>query len=132
MLSSALDFFAPELLCQLYPEWRFEGLDGLSLVRATKIASRSAELAGMCCLIHDQTWTPFFAQIQHDPEGTEIEWMRCCVGIRGDGRGGLLRLPRASSDVGLALAIAQSPDGFDWVFTATLGEATIAQQDARC
>ncbi len=84
-------------------------------------AERQAEVIGMCCLIQDQTWTPIDVRLRHAESSPGIEWMACRVGARGNGNGGLLRIPHGSLDSKIPVRVAEDPEVFDWTDTATLG-----------
>lgn len=58
-----LELYIPRLLSRKYPEWEYESLDGFFLANAQKIGLDTAELAGLCILISDQTVTPVFIRL---------------------------------------------------------------------
>jgi len=76
-----MDRYLPEILCRAYPKpWRFEGLDGVYLARAMKTGERTAEFAGMCLLITDQSLTPFQVSLRASATRDSVEWMHCRLG----------------------------------------------------
>jgi hypothetical protein len=96
-LLEALERYLPAVLQRAYPEaWRFEGLDGLYLARATKTGPRTVELTGMCLLITDQALTPFQVSLRAAESTGQIEWVHCRLGERTGN--GLLRIPYASTE----------------------------------
>ena len=57
---SGLEWFLPTVVAEIHPEWTGESLDGFYLHVAQKTGDREAEILGLCCLLSDQTLTPFF------------------------------------------------------------------------
>src|SRR4051812_43693379 len=58
-LCDILELLVPEILRRSNPEWQKESIDGFFFSTAVKTADVSAQLAGTCILISDQTVTPF-------------------------------------------------------------------------
>lgn len=119
----ALEWFVPSVLGQLYKHWeRYEDLDGFRIAKPTKTAERQVELIGMCCLIQDQTWTPVHLQLRHAPARPRIEWMTCRIGARGEGHGGLLRIPHRALGRKDPYRVAEDPERVDWAYSVTFGD----------
>lgn len=122
-MESALCWFVPEVLGQLYPHWRGEDLDGIDACVARKVGDRAIEIIGTCVLLDDQTETPIHVRMSCAAAEDAVDWMECRVGIPGPGRGGLLRLADSATKTSLVAArVAEDPDAVDWVFSATYGE----------
>ena len=120
VLLSALQFYVPQVLAEVHPHWQWEGLDFFEAGHAIMTAERQAEVIGMCCLIRDMTWTPIYVHLRHSGSDQTLEWMECRVGARGDGDGGLLRLPNL--DRSAPRRIAQRPYEVDWAYAARFGD----------
>lgn len=121
-LMGSLERFVPSVLSRLYSEWKFESLDGFSFRLVRRLTQRRLELAGLCLLISDQSWTPFHMQLQHDAAIDEIEWMRCRLGVWGESPRQMIRMPWDTPDERVTHEVVENPDEFEWVFTVMLGE----------
>jgi hypothetical protein len=86
---SGLELYIPQLLTLTYPKWQSESLDGFYLTRAQRIATDTAELAGLCILISDQTVTPFFARLVVSQSRDRISAYQIRLGEPGGGRLGI-------------------------------------------
>ncbi len=62
-LCFTLEYLIPQWLRRTYPEWERESIDGFFFSSAIKNDHASAELAGTCILISDQTVTPFAMEL---------------------------------------------------------------------
>jgi hypothetical protein len=79
-----LELFIPQILRRKHPEWAHESVDGFFFSSAVKTAERSAEFAGTCILISDQTVTPFDLTLSlSDAEG--FRSFRIRLGEPGNG-----------------------------------------------
>ena len=85
----SLELFIPRVLSRRHSEWAKESLDGVFVTRARKTGSASAELAGTCILISDQTVTPFLIELTLSSADESIEFFRVCLGEPGGGRLGI-------------------------------------------
>ena len=90
---SALERVLPDALAQEQPYWQYESLDGILPEVARKTNPREAEILGLCVLISDQTLTPVHVRIAVSGNADEIAWLDCKLGEKGDGSGGLQRIP---------------------------------------
>lgn len=88
-LCSALEVHLPHVLSASYPQWKSETLDGLFVVVARKTGPETAELAGMCILMGDQTVTPFSLRFVLDPTHTSVKTLSIRLGEPGGGRLGI-------------------------------------------
>lgn len=115
-------WFLPDVLAEVYAEWRFIGLDGLYPVVAHKTGEREIELFGQCCFVSDQTLTPIHMHLQIAPCVDEISWMELRLGEMG--RGGMIRMPystKRTRDKRLYNLIGRE-DEIQWVYKVTFGE----------
>ena len=87
-ICSALEYLIPEVLARSHAEWESESLDGFYFSHATRNGPRSAELAGTCILISDQTVTPFSLDLELSADGA-ISHVRIRLGEPGTGRLGI-------------------------------------------
>ena len=120
-----LQFFVPDLLREIHPEWDRESLDGFQLTVARKTDELEAEFFGLCILISDQTLTPIHVCLKIDAEADEVTWMECRLGERGDH--GMVRTPYGPMNAALRSVIALNgrPDRIDWVYKAGFGSRDI-------
>ena len=91
---SGLEFFIPQVLAEIHPEWKHESLDGFYPVVARKTGEGEAEIFGLCILISDQTTTPFHLRLQSSPSSDEVSWLECRLGEAGEH--GMVRTPLAT------------------------------------
>jgi hypothetical protein len=84
-LCFSLELFVPEKLRADYPAWERESIDGFFVSKAIKTGSSSAELAGLCILIGDQTLTPFHFRFEISPDTSQIAGIHLKVGEPGGG-----------------------------------------------
>jgi hypothetical protein len=117
-----LEYFLPQVLAEVYPHWKKGSLDGFFVSEAKKLADNQAELRGVCLLISDQSITPFHVQIQLSTSADEIEWMECRLGKRGEGAGGMERVPwsRWKGHTYSFLQDSLKPTG--WAYAVTFGQ----------
>ncbi len=118
---SSLESFVPEVLLELYPAWKFEGLDGIYPAVARKTGEREAEVLGMCILVVDQDCTPIQVRIRHSILHDEIEWMQCCLGEQGDGKGGMRRFSLEDSTGKILFTLEQRASAIKWVYKVEFG-----------
>ena len=128
MVLNYLEYFLPAVLSQVHPYWKGESLDGFFLSETKKLGHEKAELRGMCILISDQALTPFHIQMQLSASADEIAWMECQLGKRGDGAGGMERIPwsRWNGHTHALLEDALKP--IDWAYVVTFGEKRVAPE----
>ena len=116
---SALEFFIPQLLRELYPEWNQESLDGVYPEIARKTNECEAEIAGLCILISDQTMTPIHVRLHASQDKDEIDWLECRLGEAG--ADGMIRMPYGSRWLA-NLAVTGRLDTIEWVYCVGFGE----------
>lgn len=119
---TGLFWFLPDVLGEVYAEWKFIGLDGLYPVVARKTAEREIEFFGQCCFVSDQTLTPVHIRLQVAPRVDEISWMELRVGAMG--RGGMVRMPYSAKSRGhkrLYTMIGRENE-IQWVYKVSFGE----------
>jgi hypothetical protein len=120
-LLGCLEFFIPEVLRGIYPEWDRESLDGFDLTVARKTDEFEAEFFGLCILISDQSLTPIHVCLQIDAAANEVTWLECRLGELGDH--GLVRTPynRLHAALRRVLALNGRADQIDWVYKVAFG-----------
>jgi hypothetical protein len=118
---AGLMFFLPEVLAEIYREWRYEGLDGIYPVLARKTGEGEVEIFGQSILISDQTLTPLHLHLQVAPTEDEVSWLECRLGERGER--GMVRTPYESQDRAFKrlYALEGRADAIDWVYKVTFG-----------
>jgi hypothetical protein len=119
LLMGALDYFIPEVLAELYPEWKSDALDGVIPLVADRTGKREAVFFGMSWLIRDQTVVPAYLQLQIDSAIDRVNWLECRIGERGPQ--GMLRRPGSSFDKQL-YRLQGREDQIDWAYRVTYGE----------
>ena len=80
-----MEFYLPALLRTVHPFWNEESLDWLSPARATRGGPWTLELAGLCQLISDKTWTPFEVALRISPTVDRVDWIALRPGEVSDG-----------------------------------------------
>jgi hypothetical protein len=116
-----LEYLVPQLLQRDHPEWKAESIDGFYFSRDVKVGDNSAELAGVCILIRDQTLTPFRLDLSLSGGGT-FESFRIRLGEPGGGALGISGPPvseRAASFA--AYELLDRLDRIDWVYDIVIG-----------
>jgi hypothetical protein len=119
---NALDWFIPEVLQELHPEWKYESLDGILPVVARKIAEGEAEIFGQCILISDQTLTPIHLLLQTSACGDEISWLELKLGESGEH--GMVRTPYSSPSASIKRVYSLSEERLElieWAYKVTFG-----------
>ncbi|MDB5172094.1 MAG: hypothetical protein JWN51_867 [Phycisphaerales bacterium] len=117
-----LEFFIPELLRDLHPEWKNESLDGVLPLVARKIGDAAVEIFGLCIIISDQTTTPIYVRFQLSPAGDEVSWVECKLGEAGEQ--GMVRseYKSVSATNNRLHALSGKADTIDWVYRITYGQ----------
>ncbi|MCA9005897.1 MAG: hypothetical protein KDA70_11565 [Planctomycetaceae bacterium] len=118
-LLSAFNYFIPEVLAEIHPEWKSDALDDLIPLVAKRTGDREAVLFGLSWLIRDQTVVPTYVQLQIDPDLDRVNWLECRIGERGPQ--GMLRRPGNSFDRQL-YRLQGREDLIDWAYQVTFGE----------
>lgn len=116
----ALYYFLPEVLAEVYYEWRFQGLDGIYPLVARKTGDAEAEVFGLCDFVLDQTLTPVHVCLQIAVTSDEVSWMECKLGERGD-HGGMVRTPHETLNKRL-WSLHGRESMIEWVYKVTFGE----------
>lgn len=118
---SGLEYFVPQVLREIHPEWNHESLDGFLPKVARKTGEGEAEFFGHCILISDQTLTPIHLCLQIDLTEDEVLWLVCKLGERGDD--GMMRVPYESimEAYKRLISLGDHPDKIDWVYKVTFG-----------
>lgn len=116
---TALEFFIPEVLAELYPEWKDESLDGFYPLVIRKTGRNGMEMFGLCILISDQTVTPIDLKLRIDSDRDEVAWLECRLGEAAEH--GIGRWPLKSKTKRL-FALEGRKDQIQWVYRVTYGE----------
>jgi hypothetical protein len=117
-LLPGLEFFIPEVLRELYPEWDQESLDGIIPIVARQ-SGEEVELFGLCVIISDQTLTPIHLGLQVSSTSDEVSWLECRLGERGEH--GMVRWPYEAVEKRLH-SLEGREDKIDWVYKVTYGQ----------
>jgi len=121
-LMASFEFFLPEILREVYCEWRGESLDGVYPRVFQKTGDREAELLGLAIFISDQTLTPIHFQLQLSPTYDRVTWLELRLGEHTKD-GCCRREPYGHSKVqGTMLHVAERFDSIDWFYHAGYGE----------
>jgi hypothetical protein len=121
-LSSALDYFVPAVLSEVYPEWKRESLDGIVPYYARVTGKREVEIFGLCVLILDGRAAPIHLQLQVAPSTDELCWMECRLGELQEER--LQRTPGDQLNVAMKrlYCLERGADDIVWVYKVTFGQ----------
>lgn len=122
LLMGALDYFIPEVLSEIHPEWKSDTLDGVIPLAAERTGEREAVFFGISWLIGDQSIVPTYIQLQIDPVLDRVNWLECRIGERR--LQGMLRRPGSSFDKQLYLLQGRE-DRIDWAYHVTFGEKNL-------
>ncbi len=119
-LCYSLELFLPAKLHDAYEEWAHESIDGFFVAHAKKTGPASAELAGTCILIRDQTVTPFQIDLHLSTTEVAVSAYRILVGEPGEGSLGISG-PACNSKGALQLlgGLMRRIDSVQWVYEAT-------------
>jgi hypothetical protein len=104
---SYLEYFIPEVLCEIHQKWDHEGLDGVLPIVARKVGDRELAIAGHCTLISDQSLAPLEICLRLSAVDDVVSWLICKLdqrGERGMVRSSYYRSPSHSTKL---LAVAQ-------------------------
>ena len=85
----ALELYIPPLLSSYYPKWESESLDGFFITNARKTGVGSAELAGLCILMSDQTLTPVLIRLVLTSSCNSVASYQVFLGEAGGGHLGI-------------------------------------------
>jgi hypothetical protein len=114
-----LEYFLPEVLQEIYREWKHESLDGFLPVVARKTREGEAEFFGLCIIISDQTLTPFHLWLQGALSTDAVSWLECRLGERGEN--GMVRTPYKNKERKLN-ALEGKAGLIEWVYKVTFGQ----------
>jgi hypothetical protein len=117
-----LEHLLPSVLSEIHPYWKGESLDGFFLADTKKLDYDKAELRGVCILISDQSITPFHVQMQLSASADELDWLECRLGKRGDGAGGMERIPWSKWSGHSYAVLQDSLKPIEWAYAVTFGE----------
>ena len=118
---TSLEFLLPEVLQELHPEWKEEGLDGIYPELLRKLGDDEIELVGLCILISDQTLIPLHLRLQLDLTDDCVSWFECRIGESVSD--GMLRVPYNELVAhGTRLAVMTRLGSIKWVYRVGFGE----------
>lgn len=119
-LCDTLELLIPEVLRREHSEWERESLDGFFFATTVKNDAESADLAGTCILISDQTVTPFLLSVRLAGIAA-FRNFRIRLGEPGEGA---LRIsgPDCNSSAAqeMLLSLDARLDQIEWVYDAAL------------
>jgi hypothetical protein len=122
---NGLEYFLPQVLSEIYDYWKHESFDGFFPAEFQRIGPNSVQLLGLGILISDQTVTPVHLRMGISPTEDKIQWMECRVGARGEGNGGMDRVPYSRWPKQLTV-LPTAIDKIDWVYKITFGHQAIS------
>jgi hypothetical protein len=116
-----LEYFLPEVLGEIHPEWHRESLDGIIPLVARKTRAGEAEIFGLCIIISDQTLTPLHVYLQVAASADEISWLECRLGERGEQ--GMVRTPYKyrNAITKRFFLMEGKAEQIEWVYKVTFG-----------
>ncbi len=115
---STLEYFIPQVLREIHPEWKHESLDAVFPEIVTKKAKYEIEIIGTCIIISDQTMVPTYNWIRVSATDDVIESMQCKLGeLTGDT---MKRVPYGSNS-GCRIPIASRVDSVKWAYHVAFG-----------
>lgn len=119
----ALEFFLPQVLREIHPEWNWEGLDGILPTTARKTGAREVEIFGLCILITDQTLAPLHLRLRLSTSCDAVSWLELRLGEKGREHR-MRRIPYSSLDTTIKrfYALDGGVAAIDWVYAVTVGE----------
>lgn len=110
---SALEYFIPEVLREVYDEWKYEFLDGIYPGLALKTNDYEAEIAGLGIILSDQTYTPLHVRLKLLSDQDEVSWFDCKLGEVD---------PRGLSKKMDTIAIVERLHRIEWSYHAGFGQ----------
>jgi hypothetical protein len=117
---SSLEFYIPQLLSHHYPEWENESLDGFYFTNARKIGLETAEFAGSCILISDQSLAPVLIRLTLSPARDSIAAYQVFLGEGAYGRVGISGSSRNSRKGRQLLDIfSERPNEIRWNYAVS-------------
>lgn len=119
-LMSALEYFIPEVLRELHPEWGHLCLDGVYPYEALKLGTREALIFGLAEFLDDFQRAPVYARLQVSQSGQCVSWLECRVGEAGPQ--GMQRWPNRPAIEKQLYRLAGKQDQIDWAYQVTYGE----------
>jgi predicted enzyme related to lactoylglutathione lyase len=122
MILSYLEHALPQMLAEVFPHWKYESLDGFLPAESKKLGEGQAEIRGLAILISDQAVTPFHVKLQIAPTQDTIDWLECHIGKRGNGPGGMERIPYARWKARSYALLQEALQAIDWAYSITVGE----------
>jgi hypothetical protein len=118
-LSSDLEWFLTEVFDELYPEWKWQFIDGVHPFAARKTGDGEAELFGACDLLPGGEVLPLHIRLQVAATTDVISWLECKLGERGQERQARESLIAVTKRLN---ALDLRADRIDWLHKVTFGE----------
>ena len=121
-VSNALEWFIPEVLREIHPEWSDESLDGVYPLIARKVGEREIEIVGQCILISDQTLVALHLNLQVHPSEDRVNWLQCSLGEKG--QRGMVRRAYGSGSSGMKqlISLEDGVGSIEWAYRVGYGE----------
>ena len=115
---SSLEYFIPEVLQEIHPEWKHECLDAVFPECSTKTAEHEIEIVGTCIVISDQTMAPTHTRIRVSPTADAVESMQCKLGELAGSQ--MKRIPYGGNH-GCRLHVASRKETIQWAYHVAFG-----------
>jgi hypothetical protein len=119
---AGLEYFIPEVLSEIHPEWHNESLDGVLPLHVQKSGERELELFGLCIIISDQTLIPVHLRLEISPISEQVSYFELKLGERKDDE--MIMLPYESqSHVRKRLyALIGKEETLNWAYKVSFGQ----------
>jgi hypothetical protein len=115
---SALEYYIPEVLREVHPEWKHESLDAVFPECSTKSAEHEIDIVGTCIVISDQTMVPTHTRIRVSATTNAIVSMQCKLGeLAGKA---MERIPYGGNH-GCRLHVASREETIQWAYDVAFG-----------
>ena len=115
---AALEWWVPDLLAEVYPEWETECLDGILPQVARKTGDGELEMLGACIIMSDHSGAAIHLRLQLAAGTDEVSWLELRLGEAGDD--GMVRLRWDSPKQMHALESRVSK--INWMYNVTFGD----------
>jgi hypothetical protein len=119
---TSLEWFLPNVLAEIHPEWKGESIDGIYPHVARKTGEREAEIFGLCCLMSDQRLTPIHLHLQLSAATDNVSWLELRLGERGQNGMARMSYPSEGTIYKRLHALNGCEDKIQWVYQVTFGK----------
>jgi hypothetical protein len=119
---TGLEYFIPSLLRQTYSFWDRESLDAFRFAVFHKVGELEAEFIGLCLLITDQVWIPFYLRLSIYDCKNSVKWLECKLGeVCDDGM--LVVFYNSTNETKFIYSVRNRIEKISWAFTTKYGAA---------